>query len=217
MSVRTKAMTHFHTAVTGAVDAQILYNKAAEGLAGSLYAGVKELSIEFGLGAPLLAEFDKAMIDEESNVRSKLPDGVSLSEFCPAFRSRKSALRSAIKAGIDPSKYESYSKFTKAAKKLKDEKDGKLVGGATGGGYTPHDNTGGVDGGATSHAKIAEYTGTMPDKARAKLKAYTADLEALFKADESAGYAALTVATTCAHDKLKAVGGRLSNVSKKTA
>lgn len=216
MSVRTKSMTHFITCVTGLVEAQLNFNTKAEGLAGELFSGVKALAEEHGLDN-LLAEFDKSMVDAEAAIRDKLPEGETLSKFCPAFKSRKSAIRSAIAAKLDPTKFESYNKFVKANKKADAPAANNKGAPSTGTrGYTEHDDKGGVNGGTISNKAVADYTDGMPSKHRKALEDGIRTIKKLLASDPESALDCLTAFSGNAHSRLSKVGGRLSNVGKKT-
>lgn len=209
MSVRTKAMTHVVLAAESAVTAQIAFNKAAEGLSVSLFEWVGLLKEEGGLDN-LLVNFQKGMIEAEAAVREQLPEGETLSSFCRSWRTRKSALKGAIERGRDPSEYKGYNKFVAdltGAKKAGATAPATENNENNAGGYTPHDDKGGLSGGSTTSAKIAEYTGKMPAKAREQFKKYCKDLEHLFEANEKLGYDAMKVAVSVCKQKLEVAGG----------
>ena len=190
MSVRTKSMTHIKKAFDGFIELE----SKAEGLADTLYTGVRELVNECGIEDALEA-FQSACKDLEKDFETEtLPQ---------TWRSRKSEISRGLKLKLDPNKFASFSKYRKASK----EAANPTV--STTEGYTPHDNKGGVDGGTTSKAKVSEVTSNMPSKVRDKLNKV---LAALNKLPEDEALAVLKNCNNAIHAKLHKLGGRFGNV-----
>lgn len=210
MSVATKSMTHFNSAAEQAIS----LIKSERGLADTLFLALVALSDEVEDSKNLLTEFDKYMIDAENHVRDSLDEGETLSDACGAWRVRKSELRGAIKAKLDPKKYPSYKAMMNALRaKRNEEKSGSGKGGGA-----PNNKSGGSggSGGDTSSAvtigKLHSVTSTLSESVKEKLNLIAKHLE---KLDEAT---ALQVLQDCdgAIHKLAKVGARFSNAKRKT-
>lgn len=201
--MKTKYTTHFNNAAETALS--IL--KSERGLASELFLGTKALAEELGLDN-IVAEFDKAMIDIETAYKDKLEDGMTLSSAVPAFKVRKSAIKRALKEGIDPTKFDSYRKFTDAVKKNKS--GGGASENVTGGGGASSDSNTSVKP-TDNVAKLHSVTNGMDEEVRA---AYELLGKHLMGADKSIALDVLKGAEGALHAKLRKAGGRFAGVKK---
>jgi len=212
MSTVTKYMTHFNSAAEG----YIALEATASGLANELYNGLVALATEFGTDN-LLSEYDKVMIDVENTYKEELvkltgDSEMTLAKHSSAFKVRKSELRRGIKAGLDPTKFVSFSKFRKGI---------ATVEGGNASGTTkvvaPTGNGGSSNGGgAPNEAKtstLAAVTSGLTPAVQDKLNLIAKHLDKLDEASQ------LKVLADCdgAIHKLAKVGGRFSNVNRATA
>ena len=211
MTVATKSMTHFNSAAESAIG----LIQAERGLAQMFFDGAVALAKEVDK-KDLLTEYDKTLLDAERHVRDSLDEGVTLSEACSAWRTRKSATRSGIKLGLDPSKFNSYKSFETAAKIERDKLKGIVDGGASNknsGGSAPSNN---VDGGAsnvTEPSKFSVVNNSLSSAVQKKLNEVAVHLSKLTEEGQ------LKVLQGCDGQihSLAKVGGRYSNVKKARA
>lgn len=206
MSTRTTYMTHYNSAVTGFVSAQVEYLKKTAGLADTLFIGLCEQWKEMGDDFTIAA-FDSALKEAEDSIKDTLPDGVTLSAYCPAFRVRKSEIKRCLKAKLDPTNFNSFKAMLKAVKKDDPPKggDGKTVTGGSNNSTPPT-----ADGGNVANL----VTSNMPDAVR---KYINEALKTLASLPEDQAIAAAKGFANNAAARLRKAGGRYSNVSKKTA
>lgn len=214
MATATKHMTHFNSAADGFIE---LEGKAS-GFAEELFIGLSALAEEFS-GKDLIAEFDKAMIDVENARKETLvkltgDNSITLSKYSPAWRVRKSELRKGVKAGLDPTKYETFAKFRKATDKATNSNASGTNTGASGG---SSNKSGGADnkGPSTGNtpAVLHSVTSNLPKAVADKLNLIAKHLVDL---DEKAALEILTNCDGAIHARLKKVGGRYGNVKQKT-
>lgn len=208
MATVTRYMTHYNSAADGYIE---LVSKA-KGLADELFYGLKSQA-EVTDKANLLAEYDKAMIDVESSRKALVVelynDEAMTMAKVPGWKSRKSELRRGIKAGVDPTKFESFSSYRKAIDK------------ATGGNSVGTSNLVKAPTGNGGSNASSEKDGSAPltvvnsglDKAvQDKLNLLAKHLMKLDTAQQ------LKVLADCDGQihKLAKMGGRFSNVNRKT-
>ena len=207
MSTVTKYMTHFNSAAEGYIALEV----TASGLANELYTGLVALATEFGIDN-LLSEYDKVMIDVENTYKEELvkltgDSEMTLAKHSSAFKVRKSELRRGIKAGLDPTKFETFSKFRKGI---------ATVEGGNASGTTKAVTASNNGGGAPNEAKtstLAAVTSGLTPAVQDKLNLIAKHLDKLDEASQ------LKVLADCdgAIHKLAKVGGRFSNVNRATA
>lgn len=214
---RTKSMTHFVAYAEG----MIALEQKARGLAEELFLGLKELAIEVIAynndeksegNKDLKTEFAKSLSDLEYSCKEKLvkltgDENATLTSAIPSFKVRKSELNKGIKAGIDPSKYDTFSAYRKAIDKATNSNsDGRSK---------PNGKGEGTDSAtsASSPPKLQTVTNSKLSTAvQDKLNLVAKHLTKLSEEDQ------LKVLSNCdgAIHKLASVGGRFSNVKKKT-
>lgn len=197
MSTRTKSMTHFTSAVNGYVDAQLEYLKKTAGLAETLFTGVCELWKEEE-GKDIVSAFNTSLAKAEDEIKDKLPDGVSLSAFCSAFRVRKSEIKRCLKAGLDPTEY---STLKEMLKKVVKKDEAKPNGGSSNHAGEP----------AEKPAAITAVSDNMPPKVR---EALNRALKTLANLSEEQALACVEGFENNASMRLRKAGGRYSNVNK---
>lgn len=206
MSTRTKSMTHFYQAG----DCLVGMVGNAGGLAKYLFEGVQTLAGEHGLDN-LLSGYDKAMIDLEAYVKEKVTDKETLSEVWPSWKARKSALRGAINNGLDPTKYESYRKYTDASQAVNKKKKEGALGGAPGTSSGKGDGSPDTPRDPVASTPTAGPASTMPTAVRDKLNEA---LSILSKLDEATAIKVLGDMSSAAHYQLRKTGGRMSNLTQ---
>lgn len=209
---RTKSMTHFIAYAEG----MIALEHQARGLAEELFLGLKELAIEVTAynsdeksegTKDLKTEFAKSLSDLEYTCKDKLVkltgnEDATLTSSIPSFKVRKSELNKGIKAGIDPSKYDSFSAYRKAIDKATDSNsDGRSK-------PTNEGNKG--EASAGSPTKL--HTVTNDNFSKAVQESLKLTLKHLAKLPEKEALEALKGFDGKIHQLLGKVGGRYSNV-----
>jgi len=207
-------MTHYCSAADGYIE---LVSRA-KGLADELFYGLKSQAKEVDK-ANLLAEYDKAMIDVESArlevVKELYNDEAMTMAKVPGWKSRKSELRRGIKAGVDPTKYESFSSYRKAVDKATGGNavgTSNLVKAPTDNGGSNASGGGAPDNKGTS-TPLAVVNSGLDKAVQDKLNLLAKHLMKLDTAQQ------LKVLADCDGQihKLAKVGGRLANVKRATA
>lgn len=201
MSTRTTYMTHYNSAVTGFVSAQVEYLKKTAGLADTLFTGLCEQWKEMGNDFTIAA-FDSALKEAEDSIKDTLPDGVTLSAYCPAFRVRKSEIKRCLKAKLDPTKFNSFKAMLKAVKKDDPPKGAESK--------SSNSTSPTADGGNVANL----VTSNMPDAVR---KYINEALKTLASLPEDEAIAAAKGFANNAAARLRKAGGRYANVKKQTA
>lgn len=208
MTVVTKSATYFNSAA----EQGIALIKSELGVAQLLFNGAQALVKEVGM-KDLLTEYDKSLLDAEKHVRDSLDEGVTLTEACSAWRTRKSAIRSGIKLGLDPSKFNGYKAFETAAKSKRDELKGNVNSSNTGGGASVGNETGGGAPKASEPSKFTVINSSLTPAVQKKLNELATHLS---KLNEEGQLKVLQDCDGQVH-RLAKVGGRYSNVKKARA
>lgn len=212
MATVTKYMTHFNSAAEGF----IALEATASGLADEMYNGLVALATELGTDN-LLSEYDKVMIDVENTYKEELVKltndaDITLSKYSSAYKVRKSELRRGIKAGLDPTKFVSFSKFRKGI---------ATVAGGNASGTTkltaPTSNGGSnIGGGAPNEAKTSSLAIVNSGLAPTVQDKLNLIAKHLLKLDEATQLKVLADCDGAIH-KLSKVGGRFVNVKRATS
>ena len=195
--MKTTYMTHFRSVA----DCIIQIRTASGGARTHLFEGAKVLVDLVGMDK-FESEFKKAMIDLEAEYSERLDEGETLTSIWPAFKVRKSELLRAIKAGKDPRKFESATKFVKSVAET-ESNTGNSAGKGNKGGKT-----------GDNPVKLHPVTNSMSDKLKAKLDLVTKHLA---KLDEDTALKVLEDCDTAIHRKLRSVGGAFANVKAATS
>jgi len=211
---RTKSMTHFLAYGEGMIELET----KARGLAEELFLGLCDLvhENEGKLGADLLAEFNKSLIDLENTCKNKLiastgDESATFGKCISGYKVRCSELRKGIKAGLDPTKYESFSKFRKA---IDSKTGGNSVGSNGGSGKVKDKNSSHnkAEDDGKLHSVTNKHVEKLDSTVQDKLNLLVKHLSMLDKEGQ------LKVIADCdsAIHKLSKVGGRYSNVKSAT-
>lgn len=213
MNVRTKTAVHF----VDVANAYIELEGKARGLADQFFKELVELAKEKGTDN-LLSEFDKSMIEVETAVKDKLlkltnDSDITLGKYCSAWKVRKSELRKGVKNGLDPTKYESFSKFRKGV----DAKTGGNSVGSNGGSGKVKDKNSShnVTSASGGHDKLHSVTNKRLDvldpAVQDKLNLL---IKHLGKLDKDGQLKVIADCDSAIH-KLAKAGGRFANVNTK--
>lgn len=210
MAIRTEHACY--SAFSNVVDQMITVAVQEKGLAGLFHEAVCLMVKETGFDVVACSEafetiVNKLTADYKEKVEHHFGAGVALSNAVPSFRQRVSEYRRGIKAGLDPTKYDTCSKYRKALNSINKPAP---QGSSSGGGLEPS-NSGGVPASAPM-APVQAVASKLPDNVRGRVLNALKLLESLDDA------AALEVAANFEHAvyaKLrKAGGGRLAGIGK---
>lgn len=207
MSVATNYMTHFIASAEGYLQLEV----TARGLADKMYTGLLELAKTVEDKSNMLAEFDKAMIDLETQLKAKVfevyKDELMTMSKVNGYKNRKSEIRRGLKAGVDPTKHKTFSQFRKGT-------DAVTNGNSSGSkGIVPSKNAGGGAPNAGGVAKLHTVTNSLSAEVQKKFDLIVKDLTKLSEEQQ------LKVLQDCVGQihKLSKAQARFGGAKSKTA